>query len=182
MVVATTAKLKTYGFNSANAVAKQGALEVTSFLYSLKSTIKVENVEEDAAYQGKDIDLIWYYRSKVSGEVEKKTIEIKADRHHYTGNYFFETISNAQKDTPGCFMYTEADVIFYYYIEEKELHMLPTLATRNWFIANRQKFKEAMTSTSGNKGMMYTSKGSKVPRKTVAQNVAIQVVNISQYI
>lgn len=171
--------LKTYEFTQVNQVAKKGAEEVTKFLYSLQNTVAVINVENDNYYQDKDIDLIWRYYSNELNKTLEKTIEIKADRHHYTGNYFFETVSNIQKNTPGCFMYTESDVIFYYYIEKKELHMLPTIKTRNWFISNRSRFKEAKTSTTGSKGLLYTSKGSKVPRGIVKNEVPIKIVNIS---
>lgn len=182
MSVATAQNLKSYGFNNVNQIAKQGAEEVTEFLYSMKSTVRVENVENDPEYQEKDIDLIWHYRSKISGKIEKKTIEIKADRYYRTGNYFFETVSNTNKNTPGCFLLTEADVIFYYFIDEKELHMLPTNPTRDWFLQNQYRFKEAQTSTSSKKGILYTSKGRKVPRNVVKNNVLIRVVNISSYI
>lgn len=174
--------IKTYAFNSANNVAKRAADEITIFLEQLPITTKVENVENDPLYQGKDIDLIWHYLSRKTGELESKTIEIKGDRYEKSGNYFFETISNVQKNTPGCFMYTEADWIFYYFVNPKILHILPTFDTRNWFIRNQLQFYEATTSTSGSKGLLYTSKGRKVPISTVSKHIKVDKFNLNQFL
>lgn len=153
-------------------VANKAARDIENFLRNVPETLQVINVEKDPVYQEKDIDLLYIFKNKCGNE-KRTTIEIKGDRHHYTGNYFFETHSNLQKNTPGCFMYTEADFLFYYYVEKKELHILPVQNTRKWFLEHIDEFPVRGTSTQiGNaqkKG--YTSSGRLVPRDYVLQSV-----------
>jgi len=169
--------LRKYAMSAASAVAAKAADAVEAFLRKHPATRKVVNVEADAAYQAKDIDLLWQFESK--GAVKEVSIEIKGDRWHKTGNYFFETISNEGKATPGCFMYTEANYIYYYFVEERELHVLPMPATRNWFVQHLNDFKERKTSTPiGNKDA-YVTVGRLVPRKRVLAEVPhVRVVQL----
>jgi hypothetical protein len=78
------------------------------------------------------------------GETRRRAykIEIEGDRWHTTGNFFFETYSNQEKATPGCFLYTQADLVFCYFVEPHLLYILsgasstqPT--TRQWALAYR---------------------------------------------
>ncbi|PGK52509.1 hypothetical protein CN918_32510 [Priestia megaterium] len=161
-----------YTMGDTMSVAKQAAIEIELFLHSLPQTLQVVNVESDPSYQKKDVDLLYYFHNRQNLK-KRISIEIKGDRHHYTGNYFFETHSNLQKNTPGCFMYTEADFLFYYYLKEKELHILPVKETREWFIENIDQFPVRGTSTQiGNfskKG--YATSGRLVPRDYLLQSV-----------
>lgn len=176
-------QLHTYDFNKVNKIAELASEEIEAFLLSLPGTVKVTNVEKDKMYQGIDIDLLWYVRSTKTGQIVKKTIEIKGDRYYHTGNYFFETISNSSKNTPGCFLITEADYVFYYFVEQKELHILPTTETRDWFLRNEKKFAEAQTSTSSaNKKLLYKSFGRKVPIRIARKHCNITVLDIKPYI
>ncbi len=84
-------------------VAKRASTDIVAWLRQLEQTIGVRNVENDARYRRVDVDLLW------ATDACTYKIEIKGDRWHQTGNFFFETISNKEKGTPGCFMYTEAD-------------------------------------------------------------------------
>lgn len=97
-------------------------------------------MENNTYFRTKDIDLIW--NKKIDHRTIPLKIEIKTDKYHKTGNYFFETISNNNSNSAGCFMYTEADFIFYYFIDIKELHILPMPEARDWFLANIDRFKE----------------------------------------
>ncbi len=174
-------EVRTYSFGDANNIASQGAEEITTFLLSLPTTVKVVNVEKNRLYQNKDIDLLWYVRSKKTGEIVKKSIEIKADTY-LSQNYFFETVSNTVRNTPGCFLITESDFVFYYFIKTKELHILPTNEVRNWFLDNQEKFCEATTSTSGPNRFYYSSKGRKVPKRTAQANCNITVIDVNPFI
>lgn len=182
MTTQTRQAPKAYQFNKSNSIAKVSADEIEEFLYSLPNTVEVVNVEDDINYQKKDIDLLWRFRSKKTKKVVTKSIEIKGDTYYKTGNYFFETVSNTNKGTPGCFLYTESDWVFYYFVEQKELHILPTHETRDWFIGKQGEFKDAFTSTSSNGRVLYSTKGKKVPRSKVSREVNVHKLNISQYI
>jgi hypothetical protein len=87
-------------------------------------TVAIHSVEEDPAYQAHDVDLLW---SIVDGNGRLRTIplEVKGDRHHQTGNFFLETVSNADRQTAGCFLYTKAHWLFYVFVEVAELYCIP---------------------------------------------------------
>jgi hypothetical protein len=145
-------------------VAGRASTEIEAWLREWHGTINVENVEGDPEYQAQDIDLIW------STIIRDYTIEIKADRWHETGNFFFETVSNKEKGTPGCFLYTEANFLFYYFVEPRLLYILPMPRTRAWFLANLERFTERETTTPiGSEH--YTTVGRLVPIDVVLKEV-----------
>lgn len=155
---------------NASEVADKAAADIEALLRRQPATVEVVNVESDPFYRDKDIDLLWR-RSLDDGSVKTIRIEVKGDRWHKTGNYFFETCSNEGKGTPGCFMYTEADYVYYYFVEERELHILPMPATRDWFKKHLTDFKEKKTSTPVGSGKHYVTVGRLVPRQLVAAEV-----------
>lgn len=168
-----------YSMDAASAVAMQAAQDLEAYLRQKPETIEVLNVEDDPACRARDIDLIWtYYRSDKIRAV--KTIEIKGDRYYGTGNYFLETISNEAKNTPGCFLYTAADYVFYYFLEPKELHILPMPATRLWFQERLHLFREKKTSTPVGKNKFYVTVGRLVPRQRVLAEVpGVRVISLA---
>jgi hypothetical protein len=158
----TNNRLQSYQMSETSDIASTASSEIEKFLLKHPSTISVKNVENIPEYQQRDIDLVWKY--KKDNTVHIKTIEIKADRYYKTGNYFFETISNEDKGTPGCFMYSTADYLFYYFIDEKELHIMPLKKARDWFTERITRFKERKTSTPVGQHKYYITVGRLVPR------------------
>lgn len=158
---------------SATDVANKAAEKIEQFLRKHSSTIEVENVEAIDKFRKLDIDLLWKY--KKDENILLKKVEIKGDRYYHTGNYFFETISNESKQTPGCFLYTAADYVFYYFVDVHELHILPVKQVRRWFMQRINTFRETRTSTPvGNE--MYVTVGRLVPREQLIE--AIKTIRI----
>ena len=150
-------------------IAKQAFEDIKNYFESKQSILGVINIENNKKYQEKDIDGIMVFDT--NGYIDLSTFEIKADRWYKTGNYFFEIISNSNTNSLGCFLYTEADYIFYYFLEEKELHILPMPQTRDWFIENQHRFEEKQTATKINNTIAYYSIGKLVPRKVLQNEV-----------
>lgn len=154
-----------YNMSQSMAVAKQATRDIESWLSSLPETVSIDNVEDNREYQKLDIDLIW---TTTDGSYK---IEIKGDRYHKTGNFFLETHSNKERNTPGCFIYTEADFVFYYFVTSRVLYQLPMAETRKWFMENINRFRERSTTTKvGNS--YYTTVGRLVPIKVAMEEVA----------
>ena len=145
-------------------IADRAATEIEAWLHEWHGTVSVENVEGDPDYQRKDIELLWTTIRR------DYSIEIKADRWHTTGNFFFETVSNKEKGTPGCFLYTEADFLFYYFTDPRQLYILPMPRTRQWFLASLARFAEKETTTPVGSSH-YTTVGRLVPIASVLQEV-----------
>lgn len=161
----------TYTMEAASEPAKIAAKHIEEYLHSIPNTIEVVNVENEPNYREMDIDLLWKFRSN-DDEEKCTSIEIKGDRKYETGNFFFETISNEQKGTPGCFMYSKADYLFYYFIET-ELYIIPMNAAREWFIPRMSEFKERKTTTpTGASGEHYNTVGRLIPRIRLIKEVA----------
>lgn len=165
-----THQLKQHRMSYTTNVAKTAAADVTQFLEDTwPQTVVVHNVEDNPIYQEHDIDLLWTVLER-SGQLRLIPIEIKGDTYHQTGNFFFETISNESKNTPGCFMYTKAKWLFYYFVEAGILYCLPMEKVRPWFAHHIDRFEERKTSTPVG-SEMYVTVGRLVPIQTVLEEV-----------
>jgi hypothetical protein len=153
-----------YTMSETVAVEPQAFEAIANWLITLPLTEQVKNVKDDLAYQKLDVDMVW---QTTMGSYQ---VEIKGDRYYRTGNFFLETVSNKEKGTPGCFLYTQANLLFYYFIEPRVLYILPMPRTREWFLANRQRFQERSTRTSV-RNNFYTTVGCLVPIHIVLREV-----------
>lgn len=164
--------LKEHGIQYTASIARRAAADVTDFLQTFwAQTVAVHNVEDDPAYQEHDVDLLWTLLDK-DGTLRVIPVEIKGDSYHRTGNFFFETVSNEGRGTEGCFLYTRADWLFYYFIESGALYCLPMHAARPWFQENQHRFQERRTSTPVDSGRNhYITVGRLVPIQTVLEEV-----------
>lgn len=175
MVTIQKEEQKTYSMKETMEVAKSGMVDIEKFLRSFPSSLSVINVEDHKTYRKKDIDLLWVYLA--NGVEQMKRIELKVDRYT-SGNFFFETASNVGKGTDGCFMYTEADYLFYYFQEWKKLYVLPVAEVRAWFIENEERFPEKSLGTKIGDKQIYSSKGRLVPIRTVIKECPSVKVHI----
>ncbi|MBM3212528.1 hypothetical protein FJZ33_09920 [Candidatus Poribacteria bacterium] len=120
-------------FNTRNKDAKKASKRIEEFLRSCVKVIDVKNVENHKDYQLLDIDLLCIV--EIGRQERSISIEIKGDtKAHYTGNFFFETISNESLGTQGCFLKSKADLLFYYLIEIDYLYIFPMEIIREWFL------------------------------------------------
>ena len=139
-------------------LGERGVLHIIEWLYTLPKTTGVWDVQDDKAYQTKDIDLLW----SIQPDDKELTVEVKTDTYS-SGNFFFETISNVSKNTLGCFLKTEADFIFYYFINMGQLYVLDTGLIQKWFLDNKTRYNEKKIGTDN----LYQSKGYAIPIKDV---------------
>jgi hypothetical protein len=117
----------------------------------------IHDVQLDPRFQHRGVDLLWERSaSDVVG------VEVKGDRQGRRGNYFFELVSNLEKDTPGCFLYSVADAYLYAFLDLGEVHHLPMPATREWFLSRAKEFPLRRTRTRMG-AATYTTVGALVP-------------------
>jgi hypothetical protein len=130
-------------FHTRNRDAKEASKRVEEFLHSCIRVVDVENVEDDKEYQARDIDLLCTL--EVGDDRKTVAIEVKGDtKAHQTGNFFFETISNEALGTQGCFLKSEADLLFYYLLETDRLYIFPLKRLQAWFV----EMQKRLTSSS----------------------------------
>jgi hypothetical protein len=173
--------INTYSVDDTFKIADDGSQNIEKFLYSYPGTTNVINVEKDKEYQKIDIDLVWEFLHK--GKLITKLIEIKVDTYENTPNIACETISNTTKNTLGCFRYTKADYILYYFIKTGELFFINIKEVQPWFEKNFEYFREVSTRTpfSNGKGF-YTTKCRLLPKKTLLKEFPkTKVINLNTY-
>jgi len=148
--------------------AAQRAVSVAqSFLHSEDATGEIHDVQADPRFQARGVDLLW---QRSSGEL--LGVEVKGDRQAgRRGTYFFELVSNLERDTPGCFLYSHADVLLYVFLQTLEVHHLPVPATRAWFLARSGDYPLRQTHTRSGP-LAYTTVGAVVPARDVLAAVA----------
>jgi hypothetical protein len=135
----------------------------------------VHDVQDDPRFQHRGVDLLWERpNEKVLG------IEVKGDRQgHRRGTYFFELISNAEKDSPGCFLYSIADLLVYVFLDVQHVHLLELKPVREWFVPRAKEYPLKTTKTrTGAK--LYTTVGATVPIRHVRDAVpaAVRVTDV----
>jgi hypothetical protein len=126
----------------------------------------VHDVQNDPRFQHRGVDLLWDRPGEgVLG------IEVKGDRQGgRRGNYFFELVSNAEKDTPGCFLYSTADLYVYVFLDKQETHVLSLKQVREWFIPRAKTYPLKTTRTRTGM-LLYTTVGAIVPIRDVREGV-----------
>lgn len=161
---------RSYSMAEASAVEEEALAALVAYLADRPGTLAVEDVRADPFFRGVDVDLLWTWRG-ASGQDHTIWLEVKADRWHQTGNFFFETISNQARGTPGCFLYSEADYLLYHFVTPRSAYLLPLPATRDWFLAQQARFAERQTSTPVGDGEHYVTVGRLVPIAEVLAQV-----------
>ncbi len=160
-----------YSMAEVSAVEAEAMEAIVWYLQQRPGTVEVRDVRDDPEYRAADVDLLWTWRDQ-AGRLRTARLEVKADRWHGTGNFFFETQSNKGRGTPGCFLYTQADYLLYYFVGLRLLYILPMPATRDWFLAHQERFPERETSTAVGEGEQYITVGRLVPIGEVLAHVA----------
>jgi hypothetical protein len=149
-------------------IGDKGIDATVTWLASCQETVLIESTENVASYQSKGIDLLWSYLK--DNKVINRTIEVKADTYFQTGNYFFETVSNTTLNTEGCFLYSQADYMFYCFVD-KEIHIFNLPEVRQWFLQNKHSFKQKMTHTRIGGAVVYSTIGYLIPRSMLIDSI-----------
>jgi len=142
-----------YTMQSVRGAADRAVAVARTFLLAEDAASDIYDVQADPRFQARGIDLLWATRGELLG------VEVKGDRQAARrGRYFFEVISNVEKNTPGCFLYSTAHLLLFVFLQRLEVHALPMPATRTWFLANAGRYPLRHTGTRlGAEG--YTSVG-----------------------
>jgi hypothetical protein len=143
-------------------------------LFELNVGSQIHDVQQDPRFQHRGVDLLW----DIPGQ-GPKGVEVKGDRQGFRRkNYFFELVSNAERDTPGCFLYSEADVLAYVLLDAQVVHLLNFKKVREWFVPRAKEFVLKTTKTKTG-AIFYTTVGAIVPMKTLQRALpeALQIIS-----
>ena len=120
---------RSYSMQAVSHAASRAVHLAGLYLRRIDENARIHDVQLDPRFQQRGVDLLWEREA-----LPLEGIEVKGDRQPKRGNYFFELVSNLEKNTPGCFLYSEADVLLYVFLQPREVHHLPMPATREWFL------------------------------------------------
>ena len=160
--------VRKYDFDERQNISDKGNRTIINYLARQDETKEVKDVSYIEKCQKMDIDIIWYKKNGAERKIEVKIDE----KMHRTGNFFLETISNDVKNTPGCFLYSEADDFYYYAITNDRLYIFDLMGARVWFRKHIEEFREVATSTTDVNGdAIYRTIGRLVPKEVLIENV-----------
>jgi len=158
---------RSYSMLAVRGAADRAVAVARTYLRSEDPGGEVHDVQADPRFQARGVDLVWERTgARLLG------VEVKGDRQAgRRGTYFFELVSNLEKDTPGCFLYSQADVLLYVFLQTLEVHRLPLVETRAWFLAHAASYplRHARTRVGA---QAYTTVGAVVPARHVLGAVA----------
>src|SRR5260370_15149023 len=120
--------IRSYSMRGVSGPAARAVQLAQEYLRALDPGGRIHDVQSDPRFQHRGVDLLW---ERSTHAVEG--IEEKGDRNARRGNYFFELVSNLGKNTPGCFLYSEADLLLYVLVAPREVHRLPMRSTLQGF-------------------------------------------------
>ena len=156
---------RSYSMHGVQAAADRAVHHVRQYTQMASPGSLLHDVSLDPRFQHRGVDLLWEH---ADGAVVG--VEVKGDRQPRRPNYFFELISNLERDTPGCFLYSRADLLAYVFLAQRELHLLPLPKVREWFlpIAKEHPLRHTSTRTGA---VQYTTVGAIVPVARVLREV-----------
>lgn len=147
------------------AAANRAVRLACDYLLAQDAASRIHDVQDDPRFRHRGVDLLW---ERADGAV--LGVEVKGDRQGRRKNYFFELVSNLERDTPGCFLYSSADIFLYVFLCERQVHALPLRATREWFLPLARSFPVKHTRTRAGRES-YTTLGAVVPVRLVQASV-----------
>ena len=156
---------RAYSMGAVQHAAARAVSLVRTFLLADVPGSQVHDVQDDPRFRHRGVDLLWERPG-----TEVLGVEVKGDRQGRRGTFFLELVSNAEKDTPGCFLYSRADLLAYVFLDRRELNLLPLPAAREWFLARAQQFplRNARTRIGP---AQYTTVGATVPSRRLLSEV-----------
>jgi hypothetical protein len=164
---------RAYSMHGVQGAADRAVALVRAVLSAQAPGSMLHDVSLDPRFQHRGVDLLW----DVPGQAPKG-VEVKGDRQGgRRGNYFFELVSNAEKDTPGCFLYSTAEVLAYVFLDTRQVHLLDLRAVREWFVPRAKEYPLKTTKTKTG-AVLYTTVGAIVPVRELKKAVpdAVRVI------
>lgn len=151
----------THNFSDDNAIGKRGEEIFKKCLE--KWGCKFEDVSENPEYQEQDIDFVVESR-KVPGKTV--SVEVKNDQRIYeTGNIFFETMSNVDYSTEGCFKKSKSELMAIVSEKERAIYFVGTEILRKFVDENSESLR-FISRVPGSDSCGYL-----IPVKRIKQNV-----------
>jgi Uncharacterized protein conserved in bacteria len=151
-------------FKDDNKIGKRGEKIFSEYLKA--RGIRCEDVSDNKEYQSQDIDFLVESKTEPGKMV---SFEIKNDtRIAETGNIFFETMSNVDYSTDGCFSKTKANVMAIVSESERSIYLVSSDFLKKFVDGNKEKLRFIPRVPGSN------SCGYLIPVKMLGENVRVK--------
>lgn len=148
------------------------------YLESLSHTIEVLDVTKDPHFRKKGIDILYLYR--VESGAKLMTIQLMDDHGAEREKYFIETIKDMRNRENADFLFSQADFLFYYFEDAKELSIIPLEETRTWIICRLNDFEKKREHVRED-GLIRETEGILIPKDEMEKQ-GVEVRQISRYL
>ncbi|MEI4282541.1 hypothetical protein [Tetragenococcus halophilus] len=154
--------MQIHNFKDSKKLGDKGEAIVYQFMLNHPKIESVMDVRDDRNYQKIDVD----YQVRMANGTELG-VEVKTDSYK-SGNIFYETVSAEEVASRGCLDKTQADYLFYYFINLDRLYILNMSAYRNFVqyyqsYFDTQGFRKELKNYRANNADTYTSIGYAIP-------------------
>lgn len=164
---------KTHVFSESLQVGSDGEKLIESFINTLDSVSSVENVTSDASYRQMDVDFI-----VTTHDGQKLKYELKTEpTAHHTGNFFYEYICNVDKNTDGCFIFSQADFWMTFVPQSGLLYVFPLVQYRDYVLETAKNLPLLKVYNTGK-----LTKGKILNINSVCAAVPHNVRNLRDYV
>ena len=126
--------VKVHDFKKSLVVGEMGEEMILDYLQKSPSISKIIDVRSEKLYQKMDVDLV-----VVTEEGQELKLETKTDSYK-SGNIFYEWTSAVETGSIGCMEKTQADYLFYYFINLQTMYIFEMDRYRDWFNENKEMF------------------------------------------
>lgn len=153
--------MKIHEFKKSLVLGEEGEKIVMTHIKNNANTKNIIDVRGDKKYQNMDVDVLINH---INDNVYLG--EIKTDSYK-SGNIFYETISAQEVNSEGCMDKTEADFLFYYFINMNKLYTINMKLYREWFDSlndyfDEQGYRKSLSNKRYNGGT-YSTIGYAIP-------------------
>ena len=125
---------KIHNFKDSLALGEMGEEIILDYLQKSPTIQRIIDVRDEKLYQKMDVDLV-----VVTKDEQELKVEIKTDSYK-SGNIFYEWTSAVETASVGCMEKTQADYLFYYFINLQTMYIFDMAAYRDWFNENKEMF------------------------------------------
>jgi hypothetical protein len=125
-----------YDFNKQNDMIREKTEMFERWLKTTAGTSGVENVEGVKRFQEADIDFKQLTDDGNTTHVELKVC-FKIEKFK---NVAYETMSNIEYRTIGCFLKTKSDIVYYMNYHTNDVHLIDPKKMLDYFFDNRKRF------------------------------------------
>lgn len=165
-------------FEYQSGIGEQGVKEIIDVLNGFSNTVIVEDKQKDKEFQKLGIDLLCLTKERKG--IGTHTIEVKTTLYP-EDKYFLETISNDRNNSPGSFITSKSEWMFYYFKNDKKLHMTLTKQIQYWLYNNGHQYdlKACKTTDKTGKVYLYSSKGRIVPFRDICKDIPVWIYDLN---